>query len=87
MAQAIGGAVIAAFVYLVSLMQFAMFGHRFAFGCAVLGFIVWLSTESLLGGIAITALAVGGILTGHLTVFLIACVAAIWSFVAWGLGK
>lgn len=85
MAQAIGGAVIALLVYWFSLASVLLFNHNISLGCVILGVVVWLSTESFIGGLIVFGLALAGLMTGHLTILLVAVVAAIWSFVAWGL--
>lgn len=85
MAQAIGGAVIALLVYWFSIISVLVLNHNISLGCVILGIVVWLSTESFIGGVLVFGLALAGLMTGHFTILLIAVVAAIWSFVAWGL--
>ncbi len=78
MAQLIGGLVLAAAAYFLT-MVFGILG----FG--ILGLVVWLSTESFLGGVLVTGGAVAAFLLGYVTLPIIAIVVAIWTFVAWGL--
>lgn len=84
MAQLIGGTVIAAVIFYVSMLQFMISNHIVSVGCLLLGVVVWLSTESLLGGVVVGVLALAGVLSGTITITMVALAAGVWAFVAWG---
>lgn len=86
MAQAIGGVVIAAIVYICSLLQFTVL-HRYSVtsGCLALAIVVWLSVDSLLAGCIAFAAALYALNAGICSVTFVAIAAAVWAFVKWGL--
>jgi hypothetical protein len=86
MAQAIGGVVIAAVIYICSMFQFTVL-HRYSVtsGCLALAIVVWLSVDSLLAGCIALVAALYALNVGLCSVGFIAIAAAVWAFVKWGL--
>lgn len=74
--QFIGAAVIAAVLGFLGIIPLI--------GSLVLWGVVWLSTESFLGGMFIAALATGLLLFGVIPSIAIGGLVAVWTLLAWG---
>lgn len=87
MAQFIGGFVLAVIAFIFGLYQLSVFGHLISLGCFILGLVVFLSTDSFIGGVFATILGIVLLGMGILSVKMIALIAAVWVLVKWGFGK
>jgi hypothetical protein len=87
MAQFLGGLIMAAIAFVFGLYQLSVFNHLISSGCFILGLVVFLSTDSFMGGVFATILGIVLLGMGIVSVKLIAIVAAVWILVKWGFGK